>query len=62
VIDLANGDNIVSAWVYEIDEREPAPAIVDYYTDLVDDWIFGHLRVNGWTLTGGQTIGPQKRL
>jgi hypothetical protein len=43
VIDLANGDNIVSAWVYEIDEREPAPAIVDYYTDLVDDWIFGHL-------------------
>jgi hypothetical protein len=43
VIDLANGDNIVSAWVYEIDEREPPPPIIDDYTDLVDDWIFGHL-------------------
>jgi hypothetical protein len=44
VIDLANGDNIVSCWVYEIDEpREPLPPIVRDYPDLVDDWIFGHL-------------------
>lgn len=44
VIDLANGDNIVSAWVYMIDEpREPLPYIVRDYPDLVDDWIFGHL-------------------
>lgn len=44
VIDLANGDNIVSAWVYDIEEpREPRPYIMADYPDLVDDWVFGHL-------------------
>jgi hypothetical protein len=44
VTDLANGDNIVSAWVYQIEEpREPMPSIIDIYPDLVDGWVFGHL-------------------
>lgn len=44
VADLANGDNIVSAWVYQIEEpREPLPSIPADYLALVDRWVFGHV-------------------
>ncbi|MFI5173699.1 MAG: hypothetical protein ACHQKY_02500 [Terriglobia bacterium] len=42
VIDLAGGDNIVSRWVYEIDEKEPAPlGMMLSYPALVEQWVFG---------------------
>lgn len=44
VRELAEGDNLVSAWVYQIEEpREPAPLLVGAYSELVDDWVFGHM-------------------
>jgi len=44
VTDLAKADNIVSKWVFGIDEpREPIPLITHSYRELVDDWIFGHM-------------------
>lgn len=44
VADLAKADNIVSGWVFGIQEpREPIPGIADSYAELVDDWIFGHM-------------------
>jgi hypothetical protein len=43
VINLANGDNLVSEWVYRIEERKaPLPQTADY-PDRVDGWVFGHL-------------------
>jgi hypothetical protein len=42
--DLAEADNIVSRWVFSIEEpREPTPSINRSYPELVDDWIFGHM-------------------
>jgi hypothetical protein len=39
---LSTGDNLVSRWVYEIDEKEAAPSeIRRFYPRWVDDWIFG---------------------
>lgn len=49
VADLAAGDSIVSRWVHEIDEREPAPAdIAARYPAMVDRWVFGHLEWPVW--------------
>lgn len=40
---LVSGDNLVSAWVYEITEKEPAPrGIQNEYPTWVSDWVFGH--------------------
>ncbi len=39
---LTIGDNLVSRWVYEIENREPAPAeIQEGYLQMIDEWIFG---------------------
>jgi len=44
VADLAAGDNVVSRWCYEIDEKEPAPRdFISAYPDMVATWIFGAL-------------------
>ena len=41
VIVLANGDNLVSCWIYEIEEKEPAPKIMrDEYTNHCVRWVF----------------------
>ena len=38
---ITAGDNVVSRWVYEIDEKEPAPiAIQKEYPDMIDNWLF----------------------
>lgn len=43
VADVAAGDNIVSTWLYKIEEpREPVPYIRVNYSDLIDEWVFGH--------------------
>jgi hypothetical protein len=45
VVDLARGDNIVSRWVYEIEEKEPAPlSMLLSYPTLVEEWVFGDLQ------------------
>jgi hypothetical protein len=45
VVDLARGDNIVSRWVYEIEEKEPAPfQMVHSYPAMVEGWVFGDVR------------------
>lgn len=42
VQNLAKGDNLVSAWTYEISEREPAPlGLQQNYPQMVHDWVFG---------------------
>jgi hypothetical protein len=39
---LVDGDNLVSSWIYEIEEKERAPREVrDKYPALVMTWIFG---------------------
>jgi hypothetical protein len=39
---LALGDNLVSCWLYEIEEKEPAPAAIkEAYPRWVDQWVFG---------------------
>ena len=39
---LIAGDNLVSRWVYEVSEREPAPeGIQRAYPRLVRGWVFG---------------------
>lgn len=39
---LASGDNLVSAWVYEISEKEPPPrGIQSEYPEWVSQWVFG---------------------
>jgi hypothetical protein len=39
---LTIGDNLVSRWVYEIDEKEPAPlGIQEEYPNWVVQWVFG---------------------
>ena len=36
------GDNLISRWIYEIEEKEGAPkSIVEAYPLLVEKWIFG---------------------
>jgi hypothetical protein len=47
VRDLAAGDNLVSEWIFQIEEpREPTPSVREAYLELVDDWIFGHMPEN----------------
>jgi hypothetical protein len=44
VENLAEGDNVVSGWVYEIEEKEPAPRhFPAIYPTLVDQWVFEHI-------------------
>jgi hypothetical protein len=39
---LTAGDNLISRWVFEIEEKEPAPpGIQDAYPGWVQQWIFG---------------------
>jgi hypothetical protein len=40
---LVAGDNIVSKWVYGIEEpREPAPLhLIAAYPRMVEEWVFG---------------------
>jgi len=41
---IAKGDNLVSAWSYEVSEREPAPRrFRATYVERVVDWTFGDL-------------------
>ncbi|MFD8321632.1 hypothetical protein [Kitasatospora purpeofusca] len=44
VSDLARGDNIVSLWVFGIEEpRASSPGhLIDAYPSMVDTWVFGH--------------------
>lgn len=38
---LAAGDNLVSRWVYEIEEKEPAPrGIQQMYPEWIEQWVF----------------------
>jgi hypothetical protein len=47
VSDLAKGDNIVSAWCYEISEKESAPiGIQNQYVELVLAWVFQGAPIN----------------
>jgi hypothetical protein len=39
--DLARGDDVVSRWVYEIEEKEFATGIMPNYEKMIDKWIFG---------------------
>lgn len=39
---LASGDNLISAWMYEVSEKEPAPhGIQTQYPEWVFRWVFG---------------------
>jgi hypothetical protein len=41
VVNVAAGDNLVSSWLYEISEREPAPrGIRETYRSKVVEWIY----------------------
>ncbi|MFG3261804.1 hypothetical protein [Streptomyces bobili] len=46
VTDLALGDNIISQWCHGLDEpHDPPPTDwINGYPDVVDTWVFGHLR------------------
>jgi hypothetical protein len=38
------GDNLISRWIYEIENKEPAPVgIQQEYPQMVDKWIFSRL-------------------
>jgi hypothetical protein len=39
---LIAGDSIVSAWLYEVEEKMPAPpTIIAAYPRLIEEWVFG---------------------
>jgi hypothetical protein len=39
---LITGDNLVSRWIYEIEQKEPAPIqIQNLYPKWVNQWVFG---------------------
>jgi hypothetical protein len=41
---LTDGDNLISRWIYEIENREPAPwGFQEDYRTLVQQWIFAAL-------------------
>lgn len=41
VVNVATGDNLVSSWLYEIGEREPAPrGIQEAYQARVVNWVY----------------------
>ncbi|MGW6456704.1 hypothetical protein ACWF94_12405 [Streptomyces sp. NPDC055078] len=44
VLDLADGDNIVSRWGYSIEEpRGYLPLdLINAYPEMIDEWVFGH--------------------
>ena len=45
VREIAEGENIVSIWTYQITEGDPAPAsFAAGYVDQVLEWVFGDLR------------------
>ncbi len=44
VSQLAQGDNVVSRWVYEIEEKEVAPRDFEFsYPVMVDTWVFNEV-------------------
>jgi hypothetical protein len=44
IITLSAGDNLISRWIYEISEKEPAPkAIQMCYQKMTEDWVFSHI-------------------
>ncbi|WP_406332871.1 hypothetical protein [Streptomyces sp. NBC_00203] len=44
VSDLASGDNVVSAWVFHIEEPDDylPRDLMDAYPTMVDNWVFSH--------------------
>ena len=45
VNDLVPGDDVVSRWVYEIEEKEvPSRHVMANYPEMVERWVFGDLR------------------
>lgn len=39
---LVAGDSIVSAWLYEVEEKMPAPSTISAaYPRLIEEWVFG---------------------
>jgi hypothetical protein len=46
---MAAGDNLVSRWVYEIEEKEPAPTRIQReYQAVWRDWLFARIdKLNG---------------
>jgi hypothetical protein len=59
---LADGDNIVSRWIYEIEEKEPASSyFAKSYPALVDRWVFGHLPADVLDAERNTAAPPVKR-
>jgi hypothetical protein len=45
--DVSDGDNVVSRWVYQIEEKEAAPrSMVEGYAAIVDKWVFGSTKTD----------------
>ncbi|WP_327379083.1 hypothetical protein OG393_35015 (plasmid) [Streptomyces sp. NBC_01216] len=44
VLELADGDNIVSQWGFHFEEprQSPPKELIDSYPQLIDQWVFGH--------------------
>lgn len=41
---LAEGDNVVSGWVYQIEEKERPPVLfVSGYPEMLEAWVFNHI-------------------
>lgn len=39
---LILGDNLVSVWIYEIEEKKPAPSTIQQqYASWIEEWVFG---------------------
>lgn len=56
VREIAKVDNIVSAWTYNIQEREPAPQhFMSTYEDRVVDWTFGGLLNEARSVVGAKS-------
>ncbi len=54
---LAAGDNIVSSWVYEIEEKQPSPVVMkSEYPQRLVDWVFGHVNVHNKSMH--RSCGP----
>jgi len=41
VAGLAKGDDIVSRWVYEIEEKDSPAGLMTGYSTAIDNWVFG---------------------
>ncbi|MBQ0850210.1 hypothetical protein J8N05_18610 [Streptomyces sp. BH-SS-21] len=56
VLDLAEGDNIVSQWGFHFEEpRQSLPQdLIDAYSQMIDGWVFGHFGA----LLDEETVDP----